>query len=114
MNRKNRSRNHRVGGAWLFGVALLAPVAVALADSATDSGTPAATAQSDDTLQEVVVTGIRYSLTKALETKRKEVDDVEVIEASDIGKLPDKNVADAVQRLPGVNTASAAGEPANS
>jgi iron complex outermembrane receptor protein len=109
MNRNNRSRNHQPGRAWLFGLALLAPVAVALADTATDSGTPAASAQSDDSLQEVIVTGIRYSLTKALETKRKEVDDVEVIEASDIGKLPDKNVADAVQRLPGVNTASAAG-----
>ena len=94
------SRNRRRGRAWLFGVALLAPVATALAQSA---------AESADQLQEVEVTGIRYSLTKALEMKREDVENSEVIEASDIGKLPDKNVADAVQRLPGINTASASG-----
>lgn len=33
----------------------------------------------------------------------------EVITAEDIGKLPDKNVADAVQRVPGVTISSAAG-----
>ncbi len=102
MNRKYGSRIHGPGLAWLFGLGLLAPIA-ALAQT-TDSA-PA----SDAPLQEVVVTGIRYSLTKALDVKRNEVEDTEVIESSDIGKLPDKNVADAVQRLPGVNTASAAG-----
>ena len=60
-------------------------------------------------LQEVVVSGLRYSLQAALTIKRDSVQNVEVIKADDIGKLPDKNVADAVQRLPGVNTASAAG-----
>jgi iron complex outermembrane receptor protein len=99
MNRKNGSRTQTPARTWLFALALLAPVA-ALADTAADSG---------DQLQEVVVTGIRFSLTKALEMKRADVQNSEVIEASDIGKLPDKNVADAVQRLPGVNTASASG-----
>ena len=33
---------------------------------------------------------------------------VDAISATDIGKLPDKNVADALQRIPGVNTNSAA------
>jgi len=59
-------------------------------------------------VQEVVVTGIRQSLEKAIQVKRTSEDQVEAISASDIGKLPDKNVADALQRLPGVNTQSAA------
>jgi iron complex outermembrane receptor protein len=67
------------------------------------------TASGTDQAQEVVVTGIRYSLTEALTIKRDSVQNVEVIKADDIGKLPDKNVADAVQRLPGVNTATQAG-----
>jgi iron complex outermembrane receptor protein len=57
----------------------------------------------------VNVTGIRYSLEKSLETKRNSDAVTEVITAEDIGKLPDKNIADAVQRLPGVTISSAAG-----
>ncbi len=57
---------------------------------------------------EVVVTGIRESLQKAIELKRASDDQVDVISSDDIGKLPDKNVADALQRIPGVNTTSAA------
>jgi iron complex outermembrane recepter protein len=63
---------------------------------------------SQDDLQEVVVTGIRYSLKESLETKRAATGVVEVVTAEDIGKLPDKNVADVLQRVPGVNTQSAA------
>ena len=42
-------------------------------------------------------------------TKRNADSVVEVITADDIGKLPDKNIADAVQRVPGVTISSAAG-----
>ena len=62
---------------------------------------------ADNTVGEVVVTGIRDSLEKAIEIKRMSVDQVDAISAADIGKLPDKNVADALQRIPGVNTSSA-------
>ena len=86
--------------AWLLGLSMLAP-AVVLAQSAPVTPTT--------TLEEVVVTGIRHSLEQALELKRENVGATEVIKAEDIGKLPDKNVADALQRLPGINTASAAG-----
>ena len=67
------------------------------------SAQPAASADA-----EVVVTGIRQSLQKAIELKRRSDDQVDAISAEDIGKLPDKNVADALQRLPGINTTSAA------
>ena len=57
----------------------------------------------------VTVTGIRYSLEKSLETKRNSDSVIEVVTSDDIGKLPDKNIADAVQRVPGVTISSAAG-----
>ena len=67
-----------------------------------------AASPSDSTVSEVVVTGVRESLQKAIELKRTSDNQIDVISASDIGKLPDKNVADALQRIPGVNTVSAA------
>ncbi|WP_101926070.1 MULTISPECIES: TonB-dependent receptor [Luteimonas] len=57
-------------------------------------------------LDRVIVTGIRGSLQKSLDTKREAESHVEAVSAEDIGKLPAKNVADALQRLPGVNISS--------
>jgi len=59
--------------------------------------------------QTVVVTGVRAALEQSLRQKRNADAVVEVVSAEDIGKMPDKNVADAIQRLPGVNTQSSAG-----
>src|SRR6185437_12798402 len=59
-------------------------------------------------VEEVVVTGIRYSVETSLAAKRAAIQNVEVVTSEDIGKLPDKNVADVLQRVPGVNTQSAA------
>ncbi|MGA2953586.1 MAG: hypothetical protein ABSD80_15275, partial [Caulobacteraceae bacterium] len=58
-------------------------------------------ADSPTTVEEVVVPGIRQSLEKAIQIKRVSENQVDAISATDIGKLPDKNVADALQRLPG-------------
>ena len=80
------------------GAAILCAAAPALADTAT----------ATTTAQEVVVTGIKESLQRAIQIKRDNVNQVEAVTATDIGKLPDLNVADALQRLPGVNTTSAA------
>jgi iron complex outermembrane receptor protein len=44
-----------------------------------------------------------------MDIKRSATTIVDAVSAEDIGKFPDKNVADALQRLPGVNTVSAAG-----
>src|SRR5438105_2662294 len=60
-------------------------------------------------LEAVTVTGIRASREQSLNQKRNADSIVEVITAEDIGKLPDKNVADAIQRIPGVNISSGAG-----
>ncbi len=60
-------------------------------------------------LQEITVTGIRASLELSLAKKRDADSVMDVVSAEDIGKLPDKNVADAVQRVPGVNISSGSG-----
>ena len=60
-------------------------------------------------LETVVVTGIRASREQSLAAKRNADSVVDVVTSEDIGKLPDKNVADAVQRVPGVNITSSAG-----
>ncbi len=68
-------------------------------------------APADQPTQVIEVVGVRAALAKSIEQKRESVTDVEVITAEDVGKMPDKNVADALQRVPGVNTqAGAAGE----
>ncbi|HEV7447801.1 MAG TPA: TonB-dependent receptor plug domain-containing protein, partial [Steroidobacteraceae bacterium] len=69
---------------------------------------PRATAQEaqdvpQGPLAEVVVSGIRNSLRQALDTKRNASAVVDAINSEDIGKFPDKNVADALQRIPGIS-----------
>src|SRR4051812_5093818 len=54
------------------------------------------------TMQTVEVSGIRASMAKSLAVKRDSAANVEVITAEDVGKMPDKNLADSLQRLAGV------------
>ncbi len=69
-----------------------------------------ATSTQDDTLQEVIVTGYRESLQSALDNKRNSDLPIESIAPEDIGKMPDQNVAEAMQRLPGVQIDRANGQ----
>lgn len=70
----------------------------------------AAMAQDSDTTETVVVTGYRASLEKALDIKRRAVDTSDSILAEDIGKFPDMNVTESLQRLPGVAINRESGE----
>ncbi|WP_444946739.1 TonB-dependent receptor [Microbulbifer sp. VTAC004] len=63
-------------------------------------------------LEEVEVMGIRQSMEKNLDVKRFSNAVVDSITAEDIGKFPDKNVADALQRVPGVSIVRSGGEGA--
>jgi iron complex outermembrane receptor protein len=85
------------------------PADLKIAQATPPVTTPPSTTPTPAPGISVTVTGIRYSLEKSLETKRNSDAVTEVITAEDIGKLPDKNIADAVQRLPGVTISSAAG-----
>jgi iron complex outermembrane recepter protein len=63
----------------------------------------AAQAQTATTeVDELVVTGILASQRASIETKREANAVVDVITAVDVGKFPDKNVAEALQRVPGI------------
>jgi iron complex outermembrane receptor protein len=62
----------------------------------------AQTAPASDSLEEIVVTGFRASLNSALNLKRAEAAAVDAIVAEDIGKFPDSNLAESMQRVPGV------------
>ncbi|WP_265587962.1 TonB-dependent receptor [Sphingomicrobium arenosum] len=63
-------------------------------------GTDAPVIEEDDT---VVITGFLKSLNTAQDIKRDADTFVDVITAEDIGALPDRSVAESLQRVPGVN-----------
>lgn len=77
-------------------VALYGPYRAAEAQSAPGG------ASGDDAIEEIVVKGIRGSLTQALQIKRDATGLVDAITAEDVGKFPDKNLAEALQRVPGI------------
>jgi iron complex outermembrane receptor protein len=79
---------------------LAAAVCMALGLAALPALAQEATGASS--MQTVEVTGIRASMAKSLAVKRDAAANVEVITAEDVGKMPDKNLADSLQRLPGV------------
>jgi outer membrane receptor for ferrienterochelin and colicin len=85
----------------MFALALLATASVNITaqESADDEG-----------IDEIIVTGIRASLQDAINKKRNAEDIRDVINAEDIGKLPDQNVADALQRITGVQIGRSFGE----
>jgi iron complex outermembrane receptor protein len=99
---------NQTGDIYMNRIALAVKSALGLAFLVPSSMALAATAASDDTaLQEIVVTGIRQSVQVSLDAKRNAVDFVDVVSAEDIGKLPDKNIADSLARVPGITTSSA-------
>ena len=79
-----------------LGLVMLAPPALVYAAAAPDAA-----------LEEIVVTGYRKSVEASLEAKRDATGLVDVVTADDIGKMPDKNVADSLARVPGVTTSAA-------
>jgi TonB-dependent receptor len=68
--------------------------------------------QASEELEEVVVTGLRGSLKASMETKREAIGVVDAINAEDIGKFPDTNLSEALQRITGVSIDRRNGEGA--
>src|SRR6186997_3599621 len=66
--------------------------------------------QSADELEEVIVTGLRGSLKASMEIKRDATGVVDAISAEDIGKFPDTNLAESLQRITGVSIDRVNGE----
>jgi iron complex outermembrane receptor protein len=67
-------------------------------------------APADDEIEEVIVRGFRNSLEKALDEKRNDAIQQDTILAEDIGKFPDLNLSESIQRIPGVAITRDAGE----
>ncbi len=95
-------------GIWarLAGGASLAVLAVTPALAQEPAGGNAA----DPPSEEIIVTGIRASLEQAADIKRDAPQVMDVITAEDVGKLPDSNVAEALQRVTGVQITRVFGE----
>ncbi len=87
-------------------MAMLAPPVFAQDAPSQDEGSGVADEPADDA---IVVTGIRSSLATALGEKRTSDNLVEVIQAEDIGKLPDQNLAEVLENVTGVQITRQAG-----
>ncbi len=73
-------------------------------------GAAAADGGEAATVDELVVTSQRAAEAKAVDAKRDADIVVDTLYATDVGKLPDQNVAEALRRLPGVSVANDQGE----
>jgi TonB-dependent receptor len=78
--------------------------------AAAQEAASADSSQAAESVEEVVVTGFRASLNKALESKQEQVGAIDMIVADDIANFPDLNLAESLQRIPGVTIARDAGE----
>ncbi|NMN04621.1 TonB-dependent receptor [Novosphingobium sp. SG919] len=77
----------------------------------TTTGAPPASADEDSTTQgAIVVSGLRQSLATAQAIKRNASQLVDSITSQDIGRLPDTNVAEALQRISGIQIQRNRGE----
>src|SRR3546814_3604293 len=85
----------RAGIRLACGASLVAMAAAPAYAQAVDEGAVSA--------DEIVVTGFRASLDKALDQKRDSIGAVDVIVAEDIAKFTDQNLTESLQRLPGIS-----------
>lgn len=88
---------------------LASTLALAIASTPVHAQSAADTSATE-TLDEIVVTGFSGSLSRALTEKRDANNVVDVINAEDIGKFPAQNIAEALQRVPGVSIVRDRGE----
>lgn len=105
------------GAVILMKAGLETPVSAAMAAPATapiavDAPAAVQPAALPDTT-EVVVKGTRGALMKARDLKRRAPNLIESIVAEDIGKMPDTNLAESIQRIPGVAMTREGGEGRN-
>jgi TonB-dependent receptor len=77
---------------------------------ASAAGTSQVFAQDNNAVEEVIVTGIRASVQQAMDIKRDAAGVVDAISAEDMGKFPDTNLAESLQRITGVSISRTNGE----
>ena len=105
------------GSAAALALGLLLPASAFAADKPADppaapQTTPALgdNSQGEEPTTDIIVTGFRKSLSAALDLKRDSVASVDVVVAEDIAKFPDQNLAESLQRIPGISIQRDGGE----
>jgi iron complex outermembrane receptor protein len=106
---KRARRISRAANAALMTAVSLDALCMAAPRMAQAQTAPAATAPQEN-LEEVIITGYRASLESALNNKRNSTLPIESVAPEDIGKMPDQNVAESLQRLPGIQIDRAGGQ----
>ncbi len=102
-------RNNRLAVAIAAALASVAPLHGA---SAQQAAAPAAATTGQTELEEVIVTGMRASLETSMDMKRDAIGVVDAISAEDIGKFPDSNLSESLQRITGISIDRRNGEGA--
>src|SRR5882724_10162586 len=88
--------------------AVAAEAAPAAAADGPASGGPSSTAEGSQ-LETIVVTGLRASLEKSLDVKKNSAVVLDSINAEELGRFPDSDVADSLQHLPGITISRTTG-----
>src|SRR3954451_3885078 len=91
-----------LSGFTLGSMAISRSLFAADAAPANADASPPSNAKEPQELQEVVVTGIRASLQRAMDIKMQAVGVVDAVSAEDIGQFPDASIGEALSRIPGV------------
>ena len=110
MSHKRKKQMRRSTRTALITAVTLDLLAIAAPGSAQAQAAAGTTAEEAEDLSEIVVTGFRASLQTALQNKRSAIQPIESIAPEDIGKMPDQNVAESLQRVPGVQINRAGGK----
>lgn len=108
----SRSNSRAIGAniAKLMSAVSLTVLAVGSAHAQEAAEVPANEEAAAEEGDAIVVTGFRQSLEAALNVKRDSVAAVDAIVAEDIAKFPDQNLAESLQRIPGISISRDAGE----
>jgi TonB-dependent receptor len=90
----------------VFRVSILAAaISAALGSANAVAQTADAASAENEAIEEVLVTGFRASLQSATNAKRESIGFQDSVFAEDIGKFPDLNIAESLNRIPGVQLA---------
>ncbi|GFE80513.1 TonB-dependent receptor [Steroidobacter agaridevorans] len=100
----------RISRPWIVKNVRLASAASAVMFGVAGGPAAAQSAAAPQDLEEVVVTGIRSSLRQAMEIKRDSDQIVDSIASESLGKFPDTNIAESLQRITGVSIDRSGGE----
>jgi iron complex outermembrane receptor protein len=106
-----RERTTRTSKPWTVkNVRLASAASAVMLGVASGPAAAQSTAAEGQDLEEVVVTGIRGSLRQAMEIKRDSDQIVDSIASESLGKFPDTNIAESLQRITGVSIDRSGGE----